>query len=241
MTSMMQANSYSLRGDHELAIAHYERGLALAEELSSTTDVMQQLCQLATERLRAEDFDGARRTLDRVTRLNEQSGDLESTVLAGFGLVELARRTGDLAGAHAHLDWLAPRLRELSFPVGLAEQWLAVSTAAVLITEGRPERVREYLPDALRQSAQRRDMPDVARAAEAAAALFALEGEWELAAWTLGATKAIRGVFDAGEPELARLAASLVEQLTASTYQAAYDRGASLAKAEAIEQLLARF
>ncbi|MFC0430633.1 BTAD domain-containing putative transcriptional regulator [Kutzneria buriramensis] len=234
MTLGMQAAGNSLRGDHERAIAQYQHGLAMARELSSVQDMVQHLYRLALERMRAGDVEGAMRELDQAGQLADQP---ETHAMVRLATAELARRSGDLTLAHVALDKLRPELDDLPPHAGVAAEMLTMTTAALLITEGRSEPARELLAGALRKATP----PDGARAAELAGRLFALEGKPELAASTLGLSEAIRGAFDAGDPELATLVASLCGELTTNAYRAAYDRGAALSKPEAIERLLAEF
>lgn len=242
MTLGMQAADHSLRGDHERAIAHYQYGLAMARELSSAEDMVQHLYRLAMERMRAGDLEGAARELDRAGGLAEQCDRPETDALVRLATAELARRGGELARARAALDRLRPGLDDLPLHAGMAvAEMLTMITASLLITEGRPGPARDSLAESLRMSTDRRDMPNVARAAEIGGRLFALEGEPELAALTLGLSEAIRGAFDAGDPELAALVADLTGELTAGAYQAAYDRGAALPKSDAVERLVAEF
>ena len=241
MTLAMQAAAHSLRGNHERAIALYEQGLSMARELASVDDIVQQLCQLAAERVRAGDPEGGWRDLAEAERIADQSGQDEYCAVVRAGIADVARRTGDLPRAHEALGWLADRCPELPFPPGMADEWVNILAAALAVTEGDAALARQRLPEALRTSSTRQDMPDLARAAQVAAALFALESKEELAAWTLGATKSIRGAFDEGDPELAELAAKLKAALGAGAYRAAYERGAGLPKPDAIAQLLDRF
>ncbi|NKQ57075.1 AfsR/SARP family transcriptional regulator [Amycolatopsis sp. K13G38] len=241
MTLAMQAGSHSLRGDHERAIVGYQRGLAMARELNSVDDTVQQLSSLASERLRSGDPEGAWRDLEEAERIADAAGQDEYSAIVRFSIVDVARRAGDLPRAREALEWIRIHSPGLPFPPGMADEWLAMFEAAMAVAEGDATRARQRLPEALRTSSERQDMPDVARAAQVAAALFALEGNEELAAWTLGATKAIRGAFDEGDPELAELATKLSAVLGADGYRNAYERGAGLAKPDAIAQLLARF
>ncbi|HVW40037.1 MAG TPA: BTAD domain-containing putative transcriptional regulator [Amycolatopsis sp.] len=241
MTLAMQAGSHSLRGEHEQAIAMYQRGLAMARELASVDDIVQQLCSLAGERLRAGDPEGAWRDLAEAQQIADQYGQEEYSAIVRFGIIDFGRRTGDLPRAHQALDWLRDQRPGLPFPPGMADEWIAMFTAALALEEGDVVRARAVLPEALRTSSQRQDMPDVARAAQIAARLFALEGKPELSAWTLGATKTIRGAFDEGDPELAELVVNLSAVLGEDGYRAAYERGAGLSKPDAIAHLVAQF
>ncbi|GAB3005854.1 winged helix-turn-helix domain-containing protein [Amycolatopsis acidiphila] len=241
MTLSMQASAHSLRGRHDKAIVGFEQGLAMARELDSADDVVQQLSRLASERMRAGDDEGAWRDSREAQRIADRSGQLEHQALARFTTLDLARRAGRFAEAHDVLDWLASVVDRLPFPMQMADEWVALFGAALAVSEGDATLARENLPVAIRSSSSRRDMPDVAIAAQVGARLFALEGAAERAAWLLGVSKAIRGAADDGDPELAELVAALTAQLGEAGFESAYQAGAGLPKDEAVERLRAEF
>ncbi|GHF74540.1 putative ATPase/DNA-binding SARP family transcriptional activator [Amycolatopsis bartoniae] len=241
MTVAMQASSHSLRGRHAEAIAGYEQGLELARELSSAEDAVQQLTRLANERYRSGDVEGAWRDLEEGLRLADEDGELEHQALVRFTVLDLARCDGDFARAHEVLDWLVSVADRLPFPMRMAEEWVSMFAASLAVSEGDAATARERLPVAVSSSGERRDMPDVAIAAQVGARLLALEGKFERSAWTLGVSRAARGAFDEGDPELRELVVKLKEALGDKGFQDAFDAGASLGKEEAIAGLRAEF
>ncbi|NYI89043.1 putative ATPase [Amycolatopsis endophytica] len=237
MTLSMQAESRSLRGDHAAAIAGFEEGLAMARELASTEDTVQQLTQLADERMRIGDTEGAWRD---VTEADRVAGDkIDQRAMVALRRCDLARRSGNFALAHEELDWLRDNTPRIPFPVDMAGELIAVKGASLLASEGRPAEAWPLLPRALRSSAERRDLPDVANMTAVVARVFHAEGDPERAAWALGLTEAVRRVFDRGDPELRAMIASLRAELGDDAYEAAYQRGSALTTDEAIEAVKA--
>ncbi|NIH86791.1 BTAD domain-containing putative transcriptional regulator [Amycolatopsis granulosa] len=235
MTVAMQAEAHSLRGDHLAAIAGFEEGLRIARELSSADDAVQQLTRLAEERARAGDADAAWRDLTEAERL---AGDkIDRQAMIAFRKLEVARRCGKLDVARAAHAWLAANGHRVAFPAEMAAELLAVSGASLLASEGRTAEAWRLLPEPLRSSRRRRDLPDVARAATVVARLCHADRDFERAAWVLGLTAAIRGAFDDGDPELRAVVAELREELGMDGYESAYRRGAELPSDRAVEAL----
>ncbi|WAL66122.1 BTAD domain-containing putative transcriptional regulator [Amycolatopsis cynarae] len=239
MALTLRANAHSLRGDHARAIAGFQEGLVVARELSSADDVVQNLCRLGVERMRAGDSAGAWREYEEAARFAEESGEVRLEAVVRFGEAELARRDGDLERARRALDWLGRMASRIALPAHLVEEWLARYSVSLLVDEGRTAEARVLLPDVLAGAYARQDMPDAAQVATDAARLFAREGRPERAAWAVGTSEALRGVFDEGDPELRALVVSLAAELTESGYRAAYARGAGLSREDALAALLA--
>ncbi|KAA9152414.1 AfsR/SARP family transcriptional regulator [Amycolatopsis acidicola] len=241
MTLAMQAGAYSLRGQHQRAIDGFDQGRAIAAELHSTDDHVQQLTRLSTERMRMGDLPGAWRDLRQAGALAEASDRVELKAITLFTELELARRTGDLPHARAMLAKVTDLVPRVPFPASMAEEWLAMYTASVLLSEGNLSAARKKLPVAIKLAGERGDMPDVAQAVQVAARLFRQEGDPERAAWALGASQSLRGAFDDGDPELAGLIVELESALGEERYRAAYDSAAQLSKVDALAKMLAEF
>lgn len=241
MTLAMRANAYSLRGRHDEAIAGYQQGLEMARELASDDDTVQILSRLASERMRAGDSEGAWRDIREAQRIADGTGQLEHQALAKFTLVDLARRAGRFEEAHAVLDWLASVADWLPFPQRIAEEWGAMFSSALAVSEGDVAFARGNLPIAIRLSSSRGDMPDVSIAAQVGARLRAFEGDSSRAAWALGVSKATRGVFDKGDPELAELVETITAKIGEAAFETAYRSGADLSKDDAIAGLRTEF
>ncbi|GGT94119.1 MULTISPECIES: hypothetical protein [Streptomyces] len=67
--------------------------------------------------------------------------------------------------------------------------------------------------------------------------LLAREDDPAGAATAVGTTRALRGAFDHGDPELRALVAELTGRLGEEGYGAAYDRGATLPRPDALHRL----
>ncbi|WP_435154520.1 BTAD domain-containing putative transcriptional regulator [Amycolatopsis sacchari] len=240
MTIGMQASAHSLRGRHAEAIAGYRHGLALARELASAEDTVQQQSRLANELYRSGDVEGAWREIREAQQLADELGQLEHRAIVRFTLMDLARRDGDFAQAREVLEWVTGAAERLPFPMAMAEEWVSLLSASLAVSEGDAAAAREALPTAVRTSTRRQDMPDVAAAAQVGARLLALEGKAERAAWALGVTKVVRGAFDDGDPELRALVAELKAVLGAG-FESAFRAGAELGKEDAIEALRREF
>ncbi|MET7301878.1 BTAD domain-containing putative transcriptional regulator [Embleya sp. NPDC005575] len=101
-------------------------------------------------------------------------------------------------------------------------------------------RARELLPATSAAAVVRRDLADVAPTAELLAAVLRWEGDSVGAAEALGLSAALRGIFDAGSPDLRLLVDRLVATLGTAGYREAYERGAALPREQALGAVLAR-
>ncbi|RKT55349.1 BTAD domain-containing putative transcriptional regulator [Saccharothrix australiensis] len=221
----------SVRGEHDRAIADLERCLGLAAG-SGAQDEVSYLVALATVRMRADDLDGARRDLDAADHLTRSGGRRYAEVDVLRGRAEFHRRTGDLAAAERALDRMAELARQLRLPI--PQGWPAPARMALSLTAGDAARARALLPAAITASF---DDGDPASAAQHLARLLHLEADPAGAATALGLSRAVRGAFDDGDPELRDLVAELVRRLGGPGYDAAYQAGARLTRADALARL----
>ncbi|GAA3487290.1 BTAD domain-containing putative transcriptional regulator [Streptomyces cremeus] len=223
------ARVHSVRGEHDAAIAAYGRGLALAPQ-----DAVSYRLGLAAERMRGGDPAGARHDLDAADRAARQRGDalLRVGVLACRS--ELHRRSGEPAAAEAELGRLEALAAASSLPAEEVAHWVAPVRMANLLAAGDAVRAREALPGAVRAAFAHRN---TALAAQQVAALLLAEGDAPGAAAALGTSRAIRGAFDDGDPELRGLAAALVRRLGEDAYATAFAEGAAVPRARALDRL----
>ncbi|SEG98861.1 Predicted ATPase [Nonomuraea solani] len=222
----MVAQSCSLRGDHDGAIAAYERALALTPHHGITHRLA-----LAVERMRAGDLPGARHDIEIAERAAWESvRQLE--VMGAW--VELYRRAGEVERAELELDRAERVAREGSLPpIDAIKGFVLRARMANLLTAGDAERARALLPGLARIAAPLRDL---ALEAQHLARLLHLEGDPAGAATALGMSQAVRGTFDHGDPELRELAAALAERL-GPAYETAYREGARLPRQDVIDRL----
>ncbi|WP_329080815.1 BTAD domain-containing putative transcriptional regulator [Streptosporangium sp. NBC_01469] len=224
------AQTRSVRGDHDGAIAAYERGVALTSHHGITHRV-----GLAVERMRAGDLAGARRDIEIAERAAWERGRQPQQLEVMAALMELYRRSGEVERADRELD----RMKRIAFEsapasVDAINGFVLAARMANLLTSGDAKRARELLPDIARIPAALRDL---AVAAQQLARLLHLEGDPGGAATALGMSQAIRGAFDHGDPELRELAASLAEKLGPAEYDTAYRRGAQMPRQDVIDRL----
>ncbi|MEV0622806.1 BTAD domain-containing putative transcriptional regulator [Nonomuraea sp. NPDC050404] len=227
------ARAHSVQGEHARAVAAAERSVALAAELGSEEEIWY-LAWLAGERMRGGDPDGAWRDV-AAARRSMRGRDQRHSVLALHACVaDLHRRGGAWQQAEQALDELEALAGELAVPEKMTEILVAPARVANLLAIGAVAEARRRFPGAARAAIAGRD---VASAAELLARLLAGEGDPAGAATALGMSRAIRGAFDEGDPELRDLVAGLVERLGAPGYDEAYRRGARLPRDEALDRL----
>ncbi|MET8340669.1 BTAD domain-containing putative transcriptional regulator [Streptosporangium canum] len=224
------AQTRSVRGDHDGAIAAYERSIALTSHHGITHRL-----GLAVERMRAGDPAGARRDIEIAERVARERGQQPQQLEVMAALMELYRRSGEVERADQELDRMERVASESPLPLGNAiNGFVLAARMANLLTAGDAKRARELLPDIVRIPAALRDL---ALAAQQLARLLCLEGDPGGAATALGMSQAIRGAFDHGDPELRELAASLAERLGPAEYDTAYRRGARMPRQDVIDRL----
>ncbi|MEU7990820.1 BTAD domain-containing putative transcriptional regulator [Streptosporangium canum] len=224
------AQTRSVRGDHDGAIAAYERGIALTSHHGITHRL-----GLAVERMRTGDPAGARRDIEIAERVAGERGQQPQRLEVMATLMELYRRSGEVERADRELDRMERAAFGSPLPPGNAiNGFVLTARMANLLTAGDAKRARELLPDIVRIPAALRDL---ALAAQQLARLLWLEGDPGGAATALGMSQAIRGAFDHGDPELRELAASLAERLGPAEYDTAYRRGARMPRQDVIDRL----
>jgi tetratricopeptide (TPR) repeat protein len=204
---------------------------------------------LGEARARAGDIERARADLQDGVRSAELAGELDDAASGYVQLAELARRTGDLAGAsdllRSALAIVESRLQrpdmfavaastfsrlgciaELEGDLAGAAAW---QQRAIDVLSGGPDdrgKVVAMLP--INRT--------LAAVVDAIAALAAARGEYARAAELLGLAHALQGFSDAWSLEVARAAAAARAALGDAGFEAAYARGRNRdgAKAEAL-------
>ncbi|MGW8703163.1 BTAD domain-containing putative transcriptional regulator [Streptomyces eurythermus] len=219
----------SVEGRHREAIAAYRRGLALVPR-----DEIQARLALAGERIRGGDLAGARHDIDAAEQAARDRGDDFMRLAALACRAEWHRRAGEPERAGPQLDRMEELGREAALSEETVRDWVAPARVANLLAAGDAVRARELLPRAVRGAFAHRDP---APAAQQLAGVLLAEGDPAGAAGALGMSEVVRGVFDAGDPELRDLVAELVRRLGRARYAAAYGRGASMPRREALDRL----
>ncbi|TDD50120.1 BTAD domain-containing putative transcriptional regulator [Saccharopolyspora elongata] len=226
-----QAQVRSVDGDHDEAIAAFERSLALTPQ-----DAFSYRIGLATERMRSGDLDGARRDIDAAEQEARDRGQrfLEAETLVA--IAEFHRRSGHPDRADRVLDRMALLARETPLPAESIEARIASARMANRLAAGDAAGARVLLPSAVTAAFAHRD---IAPAAQQLAMLLRLEGDPVGAATALGMSQTIRGAFDHGDPELRELVTELARRLGQAEYDEAYRRGAEMPRHEALDRLTA--
>ncbi len=241
MTLHMLGRARSLAGDHTGAIEAYQRGVALVRELYAEDEAWQYTMQLALERMRSGDLDGAWKDMREAERAAQAGDNQQLKLMLLLHKIELSVDSGDLAQARLLLGQLSRSLDENYFVKELGLEWVHHSEAQVAVAERDPATARAKLAELFGSALGRGDLPSAANGAETLACVCALEGKAERAATMLGVSAAIRGAFDRGNPRLRRLGTELVAELGEAGYTAAYERGARLSTADATTLLRTEF
>ncbi|GAA0943958.1 BTAD domain-containing putative transcriptional regulator [Nonomuraea longicatena] len=227
------AQIHAMGGEHDQAIAAYERTIAIATDLGSQDEVSTRL-GLAAERMRAGDLTGAGHDIEVAERAAWERGHtvLEIDVLGSRA--ELYRRRGEVERAGQELDRMEALAHQARIDAETIESRLAPARMSNLLTAEKAAPARALLPRAV-QAAQA--VMDVPSAAHLLARLLFLEGDPAGAATALGLSQALRGTLDHGDVELRVLADALAERLGRTGYDTAYREGAVLTAQEAVDRL----
>jgi predicted ATPase/DNA-binding SARP family transcriptional activator len=227
------ARLHSIAGRTDMAIAAHERGMALVSALSPH-EVISHRLGLAYVRMRARDAAGALRDIETARRATWDHGQPVLEVEALLALSELHRRSGEIDRSDRELDRFEHLARRIPLPEQDIENRLASARMAGFLARGEAQGARELLPRVVRVACVHKDP---APAAELLARLLHLEKEPHGAATALGMSRAIRGAFDQGDPELCDLAATLARLLGRDEYDARFKMGAEMPRQEAIDRL----
>ncbi|MGJ6966947.1 ATP-binding protein [Streptosporangium sp. G11] len=227
------AQIHAIAGDHDQAIAAYERAVAIATDLGSQDEVSTRL-GLAAERMRGGDLKGARHDIETAERAVWDRGQPILAIEVLGGLAELYRRSGEVERADQELDRMETLARELPLLAETMQNQLVPARMANLLTAGDAARARRLLPRTVQAAQAQMDIPS---AAQLLARLLFLEGDPAGAATALGLSQAVRGTFDHGDVELRSLVEALVDRLGRAGYDSAYRRGADMTRHEAIDRL----
>ncbi|MFI9580615.1 BTAD domain-containing putative transcriptional regulator [Streptomyces sp. NPDC052236] len=240
MALLAVGRDHSWRGEHDQAIAVFERGVAISSELGAEDDILHSRARLAAERMRGGDLDGALRDIHAAQRQAKERGFRRMEAETLLSLADLHRRSGDLAEADRTLDRLETLVHRLPHPEDPEETARDLITSARLanrLSDGSAAQARALLPRALGCLFALGDIADISQGAELLARLLLLEGDPGGAATALGMSQVIRGVFDKGDPQLRELVAELTGRLGEAGYQEAYRLGAELPREDALNRL----
>jgi predicted ATPase/DNA-binding SARP family transcriptional activator len=150
--------------------------------------------------------------------------------MARLFLADLARHRGDLAEAATQIDHAATHLGDGGFNDAL----LRLGQGQLALARGDLRTAEPALRGAFTLASSMPDMPMVAQVAVGVAELVLRRGDARQAAVVLGAAHALRGAPAGVNPDVGRLTDELRTTLGQAAYQAVYDRGRRLGRADAV-------
>ncbi|MBB5853433.1 putative ATPase/DNA-binding SARP family transcriptional activator [Amycolatopsis umgeniensis] len=228
----MKASDISMSGDHEAALSLYRQGIALALELGSQDDVIQQRWRLATEYARSGDLDTAMREISEAERYAIETGNDQLAVMVLVGKADVYCRAGRVDEARE----VAVRFRELMAGVPLpgmfGDEFGGFIDTEVALAAGDLAAAERGAAIVVRSTANRGDMPDLGRIVEVFGLIRFRQGRHEAAARLLGVANLLRGKLDLGEPGIRRLIDDLREHFGEERYEAMLVQDAALSRAD---------
>jgi hypothetical protein len=210
------------------AVAALEESMGLVRELGVDSH---QRVWLAMVRMHTGDLDTARAELLDVVAGGASS---RQTALARLFLAHLARYDDDLEEATRQLE--AAR-RPGAFDDPSFRVLFLAGAGYLAAAKGDLEAAHGQLAEAFTMATAMLDMPMVAVVGVGAAQLQRRHGAADAATELLGAAHAVRGSPDAFNPDVARLRRRLQADLGEPAYRAAYDRGRSLGRTDALTRI----
>ncbi|SDG65118.1 Predicted ATPase [Lentzea fradiae] len=205
MTLGMKAAFVSQTGDHQAAIELYRRGLAVAMELRSQDDVVQQRWRLAVEYARMGDHEAAEREIAGAEDFARSGGNDQLSALLDYAKAEVLLRAGKVEQARALSEAFRRRATMSSLLSSFAEEWAATLDARVALVGGRFGDAAAFTATAITTTSDRADMPDLAGVTELLAVVRDAEGRPDAARRLLALAQVIRGRLDLGDPDVRRL------------------------------------
>ncbi|WP_431913822.1 BTAD domain-containing putative transcriptional regulator [Nonomuraea jabiensis] len=257
----------SWRGEWGRAMGLWQEAVGLLEELGAMEELVDVLHRRAEARWRAGDARAARADCERAGELARRLGRPEQTAWVSLRLGEMARLEGDLAGASRHLGAaLAASETGLFQAHGARSHVLTALGRLAEATGDAPEAARRHA-EALAMTLKSPMAIDLAHTAEGLAGQCLLDaaerpagphldvagdparlhldgaaagsGSAERAAVLLGVGVALRGMAVAGDRDVARIAAAATDVLGPAGFAAAYSKGASMSRDDALATLSA--
>ena len=162
-------------------------------------------------------------------------GHRETSEFVRVAEIDVERREGDGEKARDLATTLVAEL-EADRSSFRAPQLRAVALSASAMATLRYDEVAAaaYLRRAVVEARRSRDMPIAAIVATAFASVAAQDGDLELAARRLGATRQIRGADDLGNCDAITLADSLADALGRDRFEVLFAEGAGLSREDAL-------
>ena len=227
-----------LLGERARSRALTAQALRLAEELGSVEDIADLLCGRAERALLDGDLDAAEADCERAVRLFQQAGSVSNIPRAQLCRAMAARLRGDLDAARSRC-----RAALDAVPLGwFGGVWLQVDAlvelARIAQAAGDSATAHRHFREALSCGADLRNLPALARVAEAMAGLALLDGDPEQAARLQGLSRALCASAEPTDQDHRRVSAAARAALGDAGYQRAHAGGAALRPDEAVTVLV---
>ncbi|MEU4234070.1 BTAD domain-containing putative transcriptional regulator [Nonomuraea sp. NPDC026600] len=227
------------RGDGERFAALVAEALRLADELGAVEDRADLLCRRGEGTILLGDLGTARVDYEEALDLARRTGALEVAGKARQGLAEVARLSGDVAGARRAYEQLLTEHRtgtgrsdeppnpgpDGSFGADLGHVRVLIALGWIAVQEGAAVRAAALQREAVARALDLHSRPLLASAVEGLAGVAGLTGDHERAAVLLGAARTWRGTALTGDRDVARVSARARERLGDAAYEKEYGRG----------------
>ncbi|MFG6195970.1 BTAD domain-containing putative transcriptional regulator [Nonomuraea sp. JJY05] len=258
----------SWRGEWGRAMELWQEAVGLLEELGAMEELADVLHRRAEAHWRAGDARAARADCERAGDLARRLGRPELTAWVDLRLGEMARLEGDLAGASRHLEAALAASETGLFQAHAARSHVLTALGRLAEATGDAAEAARRHAEALAMTLKSPLTIDLADAAEGLAGQCLLDAAENLAhqhpdgaedlahqqpdgatavggepaeraAVLLGVGVALRGMAVAGDRDVARIAAAATEVLGPAGFAAAYSKGASMSRDDALATLIA--
>jgi predicted ATPase/DNA-binding SARP family transcriptional activator len=236
-----QANVHSMDGDPDRAIAELHEARRLMQELRATDDASYTAARLAMMRARAGDTEGARRDILEVLATTAEAGSSHVEAFATFSLGVLDRIEGDYVSARARHEAALAHVTATTIAAPQVAATIHSGMAYLDCMTGDLSAAAGHLAEAWQLAISAKDMPIAAVVAVGVAGLALARGDALLAAESLGASAALRGGNDVGDPDLRRLRDDTRAVLGDEAFEMAWARGCRLSRAEAYALMTSQF
>jgi tetratricopeptide (TPR) repeat protein len=218
------------RGEWGSARAMWGEALQLLGELGALEECADVLAHRGEASVRAGDLASAAADYLRAEEMSRRAGRPGGPALVPLGLGEVARLSGDLAGARAHLESAARSVEAGAFGAHGTRALVRVALARLAEAQGDPP--EPHLREALTAVGGSPFVSDLATVVEGHAGYALAAGRPERAALLLGAAVSLRGVPVAGDPDVTRVTAAARDLLGVSAFTTAFNRGLALHRDE---------
>ncbi|HUQ57686.1 BTAD domain-containing putative transcriptional regulator [Lentzea sp.] len=211
MTLGMKAAFVSQTGDHQAAIDLYRRGLAVATELRSQDDAVQQRWRLAVEYSRMGDHAAAEREIAGAEQFVRDVGNDQLSTMLEYAKAEVVLRAGRVEEARALSTSFKQRATSSSTLGSFVAEWASTLDARIALAGGGFDHAAALVALAIRTTSDRGDMPDLSGVTELLAFIREAQGRDDATVRLLALAQIIRGRLDMGDPDVRRLVARFGE------------------------------